>query len=90
METENTLLKCYKVDDKIYFQESEKGLYELKSGKPVLLCNDKILLDNIIVGLFKVKGRLIILTDKSGFYFLEKNKLIKWEVDAIEIGRAHV
>ena len=84
VETENTLLKCYKVDDKIYFQESEKGLYELKSGKPVLLCNDKILLDNIIVGLFKVKGRLIILTDKSGFYFLEKNKLIKWEVDAIE------
>lgn len=81
IETENTLLKCYKVDDKIYFQESEKGLFELKSGKPVLLCNQKILLDNIIVGLFKVKGKLLILTDKSGFYFLEKNNLTKWEIE---------
>ena len=81
VETENTLLKCYKVDDKIYFQESEKGLYELKSGKPVLICNQKILLDNIVVGLFKVNGRLLILTDKSGFYFLDKNNLTKWKIE---------
>jgi DNA-binding CsgD family transcriptional regulator len=75
------LLKCYKVDDKIYFQESEKGLYELKSGKPVLICNQKILLDNIVVGIFKVNGRLLILTDKSGFYFLDKNNLTKWKIE---------
>ena len=81
VETENTLLKCYKVDDKIYFQESEKGLYELKSGKPVLICNQKILLDNIVVGLFKVNGRLLVLTDKSGFYFLDKNNLTKWKIE---------
>ena len=79
--TTNTLEKSYKVGDKIYFQESGKGLYEVKSGKAILVNNNKILKDNVIVGLYKVGGKLLILTDKSGFYFLENNRLKKWGIE---------
>ena len=82
--TENTLLKSFKVANNIYFQEAGKGLFELRSGKPFLLSDDENLLDNVIVGLFKVEGKLLILTNQSGFYFLENNQLKKWNINEEE------
>ena len=80
--TENTLLKSFKVGEKIYFQESGKGLYEVIGGEAFSVTNDKILSSTVIIGLFKVEGKLLILTDKSGFFFLEKNRLIKWKIES--------
>ncbi|RPG63046.1 MAG: hypothetical protein CBC02_011790 [Flavobacteriaceae bacterium TMED42] len=79
--TSNTLLKSYRVGNEIYFQESGKGLFEVKSGKAFLISDDKVLLDNIIIGLYKLEGKLLILTDKSGFFFSENNRLMKWEIE---------
>jgi len=76
----NTLLKSFKVGNKIYFQESGKGLYEVKSGKAFMVNNSQILKENVIVGLYKVEGKLLILTDISGFYFLENKRLRKWKI----------
>ena len=76
----NTLLKSFKVGNKIYFQESGKGLYEVKSGKAFMVNNSQILKENVIVGLYKVEGKLLILTDISGFYFLENKRLKKWKI----------
>ena len=80
--TENTLLKSFKVGEKIYFQESGKGLFEVIGGEAFSVTNDKILSSTVIIGLFKVEGKLLILTDKSGFFFLEKNRLIKWKIES--------
>ena len=82
--TENTLLKSFKVGDKIYFQESGKGLFEVIGGEAFSVSNDKVLRSNVIIGLFKVEGKLLILTDQSGFFFLEKNRLLKWKIEAEE------
>jgi hypothetical protein len=79
--TTNTLLKSYRVGNEIYFQESGMGLFEVKSGKAFLISDDKILHDNVIVGIYKVEGKLLLLTDKSGFFFLENNRLKKWEIE---------
>jgi DNA-binding CsgD family transcriptional regulator len=79
--TTNTLLKSYRVGNEIYFQESGMGLFEVKSGKAFLISDDKILHDNVIVGMYKVEGKLLLLTDKSGFFFLENNRLKKWEIE---------
>ncbi len=79
--TTNTLLKSYRVGNEIYFQESGMGLFEVKSGKAFLISDDKILHDNVIVGMYKVGGKLLLLTDKSGFFFLENNLLKKWEIE---------
>jgi DNA-binding CsgD family transcriptional regulator len=79
--TTNTLLKSYRVGNEIYFQESGIGLFEVKSGKAFLINDDKILHENVIVGLYKVEGKILLLTDKSGFFFLENNRLKKWEIE---------
>ena len=79
--TTNTLLKSYKVGDEIFIQESGMGLFEVNGGKAFLLNDHKILRENIIVGLYKIEGKLLILTDKSGFYFLENKRLKKWQIE---------
>jgi len=79
--TENTLIKSYKVGNKIYFQEAGKGLFEVKSGKAFLVNNNQVLKDNVIVGLYKKEGKLLILTNQSGFFLLENGQLKKWEIE---------
>ena len=79
--TTNTLLKSYKVGDEIFIQESGMGLFEVNGGKAFLVNDHKILRENVIVGLYKIEGKLLILTDKSGFYFLENKRLKKWQID---------
>ena len=49
--TENTLLKSFKVGEKIYFQESGKGLFEVIGGEAFSVTNDKILSKTVIIGL---------------------------------------
>jgi DNA-binding CsgD family transcriptional regulator len=79
---ENTLLKSFKVDNKIYFQESGKGLYEVRGGRAFLVNEGQIIKENVIVGLYKKDGKFLVVTDKSGFYFLEDNQLTKWAINA--------
>ena len=80
--TENTLLKSFKVGEKIYFQEFGKGLFEVIGGDAFSVSNDEVLMNNVVIGLFMIEGKLLILTDQSGFFFLENNRLIKWKIES--------
>jgi AraC family chitin signaling transcriptional activator len=71
--------KLSKVDNVIYFQENNKGIYKIENGVPKLISNNKILKENIVVEFFKKNGKLLILTQKLGFFYLEGNKLVNWE-----------
>ena len=70
------------MDNKIYFQESGKGLYEVRGGRAFLVNEGQIIKENVIVGLYKKDGKFLVVTDKSGFYFLEDNQLTKWAINA--------
>ncbi|MDG1194483.1 MAG: LuxR C-terminal-related transcriptional regulator [Polaribacter sp.] len=71
--------KLSKVDNVIYFQENNKGIYRIENGVPKLISNHKILKENIVVEFFKKNGKLLILTQKLGFFFLEGDSLVSWK-----------
>ena len=81
LESGGTLLKSFKVDSKVFYQVSGKGLVEIRSGKPYLVCQDEKLKNQVIIGLFKIKGDILILTDKSGFFHLKGNRIFKWKIE---------
>ena len=89
LEAGGTLLKSFKVDNQIFYQVSGRGLIEIRSGKPYLLCQDERLKNQVIIGLFKIKGELLILTDKSGFFYLKGNKIVKWKIKGDFIFKNH-
>ena len=81
LESGGTLLKSFKVDSQVFYQESGRGLFEIRSGKPYLVCQDEKLKNQVIIGLFKIKGDFLILTDKSGFFHLKGNRIFKWKIE---------
>lgn len=81
LESDETLLKSFKVDSQVFYQVSGKGLVEIRSGKPYLVCQDEKLKNQVIIGLFKIKGDFLILTDKSGIFHLKGNKIFKWKIE---------
>ncbi|WP_036823116.1 triple tyrosine motif-containing protein [Polaribacter sp. Hel1_85] len=70
--------KLSKVNDVIYFQEGNKGVFKIENGVPKLISNDQILKENVIVEIFIKDDKLLFLTQNLGFFFLEEGKLVKW------------
>ena len=68
---ENTLLKSFKVDNKIYFQESGKGLYEVRGGRAFLVNEGQIIKENVIVGLYKKDGKFKFKIDDPQLDFTD-------------------
>ena len=79
---ENTLLKSFKVEDQLYFQEQKKGLFYVEKGKPVLLSDHPITRSQDIVQFFKRDQRFLLLTKENGFFWMDKEKLTPWEIPA--------
>ena len=71
--------KLSKVNGVIYFQEGNKGVFKIENGVPKLISDNQILKENIVVEIFKKDDKLLFLTQKAGFYFLEGDKLSKWK-----------
>lgn len=72
--------KISKVDGVIYFQENNQGVFKIENGAPKLISDDKILKENIVVEMFMKNDKLLFLTQKKGFFFLEDNKLKPWKI----------
>ena len=79
------LPKAFKVKNSIYFQKMEEGLFKIENGEEVLISNHPILKNNILVNLFEVENKILLQTQENGFYFLNEEKITKWDINANNI-----
>ena len=77
IDSELAILKMFKIENSIYFQDKTKGLMVFESSQPKLLSNHPILLDDVIVGLFKDLNGYVVITQNKGIYRLSDNTLNK-------------
>lgn len=85
IESKSVLQKIFKVNNTIYYQKLNNGLYKIEKGTSELVCSNSILKNNIIVGIYKHNKSVLIFTQKKGFYKLKENKLVKWETPSDEL-----
>lgn len=78
IDSETTITKIYKIDNSIYFQKINQGIYKFESGQEKLISNDMTLRDKIVVNIFKHTNQLLFQTKESGFYVLNGNKATPW------------
>lgn len=78
IDSEESILKMFKVNKAIYFQDKTKGLFAFENSKPKLISNDKAILNDIVVGFFPVKEHFLVITQNSGIYQLKNNQLSKF------------
>ena len=82
--SKNGILKSFQVDNAIYFQVVNEGLFEIENGKQKLISNHPTLKNNKIVNIFSTEEGLLLQTQYSGFFKLISGNLVKFttEVDS--------
>lgn len=77
---ENTIYKSFLVDQELFFQEAGKGLFTFKNGAILPYDTSDVSKEEVIIGLFKIDGNLIVLTQTSGFYKVGSEGMVPWNV----------
>ena len=76
---QNTLFKSFKIDNEVYFQVLNEGLYILKNKQAVLLSSEAVFKNSNLVNLIKKENEFVIITQEKGFYKMsEKLVLTPW------------
>ncbi|MEL1240471.1 triple tyrosine motif-containing protein [Flavobacterium flavipallidum] len=75
------IIKAFKTVNTIYYQVENQGLFEIEGGKSKLVSNDLILKNNRIVNIFAKEDKLLISTQKSGFFELSGKLLVKFPTE---------
>ncbi len=78
----NNIIRSFGVENAIYFQTQNEGLFEIENGKSKLVSNNPILQNNRIVNVFATDEGLLIQTQWNGFYQLTSGNLIKFHTEA--------
>ena len=84
IDSETTLTKMFKVDESIYFQKINDGIYKIENGSEKLVSDNSIFQENIIVSIFNHNNKLLVLTQEKGFFLLEDDFMKPWDIPANE------
>jgi DNA-binding CsgD family transcriptional regulator len=81
IESDEPLLNMFVLDDVIYFQQENKGIYKLINGQNTLVTDHSELKDTKVLEIFKQNENLIIITSSKGVFQLANGFLKKWKLD---------
>lgn len=79
--SETTIIKAYKVDNTIYFQKINQGIYKIESGAEVLVTDHRLLKGQIVVNIFMDNDQLLFQTKENGFFTLNNAVVSPWNTN---------
>ena len=71
--------QIFKVEDVVYFQQSNVGIFKIENGKAVLVSDDFIVKNKTVVGVFLKNEKLTFLVEDGMFYTLEDTIMKPWQ-----------
>ncbi len=80
IESKTTITKIYKVENSIYFQKINQGIYKFEGGKEQLISSHPMVKDKIVVNMFMDDKQLLFQTKEDGFFTLRNGSIIPWNV----------
>lgn len=86
IDSKSKIIKVYKVDESVFFQERGIGISKIENGRPILLIEDTIIKDNEIINIFEGDdGFLLFQTKEYGFFKFKNSTINKWEISSNEL-----
>ena len=64
------ITKVFEVNDKIYYSQPNKGIFQIINAQPELVSDHQIFKENLIVNIYSIENELLVQTDKKGVYTL--------------------
>jgi ligand-binding sensor domain-containing protein/DNA-binding CsgD family transcriptional regulator len=81
IESETSITKIYEVNNEIYYQKINQGIFKFKNGEEILISSDVKVKDNIVINIFEDNNQLLFQTKELGFFIMENNKnLEEWDI----------
>jgi len=78
----NQISKVFNIDNVIYYQVLNEGLYTIEGGASKLISNNAVFTNELIISVFSIDEGLLIQTRNSGFYVFKNNMVSKWDIQA--------
>jgi len=86
----NRFENYFQTSDRIFFQDKEKGLFEWSGEKlRKIQGEEKFKNDRVAAILPYSSEKLLIVTVSEGFYFLENNEILPWEIKATSFAKTN-
>ena len=80
IESTTRITKVYKVNNNIYFQKINQGVYQFENGQGTLVTDHPSLKDRIIVNIFDSNNQLLFQTKEDGFFIMNTDSTIQpWD-----------
>ncbi|MFC4632311.1 triple tyrosine motif-containing protein [Dokdonia ponticola] len=77
---EGQVVRLFLVNDDLFFQVKDKGLYTIEKGEPNLFSSNTVLIKERLINLFDIEGQLTGITENNGFLKINKESVIPWEI----------
>jgi len=77
---EGQVVRLFLVNNDLFFQVKDRGLYTIEKGAPNLFSSNTVLTEERLINLFDIEGQLIGITENNGFLKINKERVIPWEV----------
>lgn len=75
----NGVWRVFVLNNSIYYQSLNEGLYQIKNGISILISSNKILANNQICNIFQKGTNLWVQTEKEGLFIFGDGKLQKYK-----------
>jgi ligand-binding sensor domain-containing protein len=59
-----------------------KGIYTIENGDKKLISNHVLFKNETVINIFEKDRKIVLITENSGFYFLDDSKIEKWNIAA--------
>ncbi len=82
---ENILTKLFSVDETLFFQEINEGLFRIENGRRLLFSNHTIFKTNFLTNIFLINKELVFQSQDKGIYTFKNNILSKWDIASKDI-----
>lgn len=83
--SETRLTKIFKVNETIFFQKDNDGIYKIKAGQEKLIINSSEIQNKELVGIYSKDDNLLLQTKNHGFYLYQNNLITKWAITADQL-----
>ena len=85
IESDSRINKMFKVDETIFFQKNDIGVFEIVNGNENLIISAADIDNNELINIFKLDTGLLLQTVEHGFYKFENRKLNKWDITSDQL-----
>ncbi|MEO0526566.1 MAG: triple tyrosine motif-containing protein [Bacteroidota bacterium] len=82
IDSDTSLPRMFNLDQDIYFQKQNKGIYKIENGRDVLVYDAEPFKIDEVVNIFQRKDDLLVLTRRNGFYQVHKESFDPWAIAA--------